>query len=71
VVVDHGSAAPWSWRSSDGREPEFPAPEQILAGMGLGPGWEIETCERAERAATGPDDQTATVTDNIIVTRRA
>jgi SAM-dependent methyltransferase len=71
VVIDHGSAAPWSWRPSDGREPEFPAPEQILAGLGLGPGWETETCERAERAATGPDDQTATVTDNIIVTRRA
>ena len=61
VVIDHGWAAPWSWRPSDGREPEFPAPEQILAGLGLGPGWETEACERAERAATGPDGQTATV----------
>jgi SAM-dependent methyltransferase len=71
VVIDHGSAAPWSWQPPDGREPQFPAPEQTLAGLGLGPGWETVICERAERVATGPDGQTATVTDNIIALRCA
>ena len=69
VVIDHGSAAPWSWRP-DGREPEFPAPTETLADLGLGPGWGIERCERADRVATGPDGQTATVTDHVIVLRR-
>jgi hypothetical protein len=65
VLIDHASAAPWSWRR-DGTEPQFPAPAQTLTGLDLGPGWETETCQRAERAATGPDGQTATVADNII-----
>lgn len=69
VIIDHASAAPWSWHR-DGAEPEFPAPGQTLAGLGLGPGWETETCQRGERVATGPDGQTATVADNIIVIRR-
>jgi SAM-dependent methyltransferase len=69
VLIDHGSAAPWSWRP-DGREPEFPTPADTLAGLGLGPGWQTRLCERAERNATGPDGQTATVADNIIVLRR-
>jgi len=71
VVIDHGSVSPWAWRQPDGRDPEIPSPEQTLAGLGLGHGWRTETCERAERAATGPDGQTATVTDNVIVLRRA
>jgi SAM-dependent methyltransferase len=69
ALIDHGSAAPWSWRP-DGREPEFPTPAQTLAGLSPGPGWETEICEQADRTATGPDGQTATVTDNIIVLRR-
>jgi SAM-dependent methyltransferase len=69
VLIDHGSAAPWSWRP-DGRELEFPAPAETLAALALGPGWRAEMCERAERAATGPEGQTATVTDNILVLRR-
>jgi len=69
VVIDHGSAVPWSWRR-DGQEPQFPAPTQTLADLGLGPEWQTETCEQDDRVANGPDGQTATVTDNIIVLRR-
>lgn len=70
VLIDHGSAAPWSWRP-DGREPEFSTPAETLTDLGLSPGWgRTEVCERADRVATGPDRQTATVTDNIIVLRR-
>ena len=69
VLIDHGSAAPWSWRP-DGGELEFPTPSETLVGLRLGPGWGTELCERAERVATGPDGQTATVTDNVLVLRR-
>lgn len=70
VILDHGSVAPWSWRPA-GQAPEIPTPEQTLADLDLGPGWRTETCQRAERVATGPDGQTATVTDNVIVLRRS
>jgi SAM-dependent methyltransferase len=70
VLIDHGSAAPWSWRP-DGREPQLPTPAQTLAGIDPGPGWETAMYEQADRAATGPHGQTATVTDNIIVLHRA
>jgi len=70
VIIDHGSVSPWAWRQPDGRDPEIPSPEQTLAGLGRGRGWRTETCERADRAAAGPDGQTATVTDNVIVLRR-
>ena len=69
VLIDHGSAAPWAWRP-DGKEPEFRTPAQTLADISLGPGWVTEMCEPATRIATGPDGQTATVTDNVIVLRR-
>jgi SAM-dependent methyltransferase len=69
VLIDHASAAPWSWRPDD-REPEFPTPAETLAGLRLGTGWGTELCERGARVAAGPDGQTATVTDNIIVLRR-
>jgi len=69
VIIDHGSAAPWSWRP-DGKEPRFPSPEETRTALALGPGWQEQACERAERTATGPDGQTATVTDNIITLRR-
>jgi hypothetical protein len=53
-----------------GRAPETPSPQQTLTGLDVGPGWQAETCERADRVAAGPDGQTATVTDNVIVLRR-
>ena len=70
VLIDHGSAAPWSWRPN-GREPEFPTPTETLVGLALDPGGRAELCERAEWVATGPDRHTATVVDNVIVLRRA
>jgi hypothetical protein len=70
VLIDHASAAPWSWRPDD-REPTFPTPTETLAGLGLASGWgRAELCERADRVAAGPDGQTATVTDNVLVLRR-
>ncbi|MFD5243986.1 class I SAM-dependent methyltransferase [Amycolatopsis sp. NPDC058340] len=68
VVVDHGSAAPWSWD----QDAEFPAPGEVAAGLDLDPAvWSIDRAEAAERLATGPGGRTATVVDHILILRRA
>lgn len=68
LVVEHASLAPWSWRSED--EVRFPTAEETLASLRLGDGWQVERCEAPHRTATGPQGQTATVTDNVIALRR-
>ena len=68
LIVEHASAAPWSWA-----EPHtaFPTPEQSLAALDLDPSrWRGEFVGAPERVATGPGGQRATVTDNVIAVRR-
>ncbi|WP_410632869.1 class I SAM-dependent methyltransferase [Amycolatopsis sp. cmx-4-83] len=67
VVVDHGSAAPWSWNP----EGDFPTPEAVFAELELDAGWRAERADAPRRVATGPAGQTATVTDHVLVVRRA
>ena len=68
LIVDHASVAPWSWADGDTR---FPTPAETLAGIGLDPeAWRPERLDAAERRATGPNGETATVTDNVIAVRR-
>lgn len=67
IVVDHASTAPWSWADPATR---YPTPEQTYAGLGLGDDWEPVLLSARDRVATGPDGQTATVTDNLVVARR-
>ena len=68
LIVDHASVSPWSWADPDTR---FPTPEQILASLELLPvQWHSERLESPRRPATGPDAQTATITDNVIAVRR-
>ncbi|MGW3974480.1 class I SAM-dependent methyltransferase [Streptomyces ardesiacus] len=70
LVVDHASVAPWSWRLD--RDPRFPTPGEVYAEMKLpDTGWTVERAEARNRRATGPGGQTATVTDHILVVRRA
>ncbi|MDT8915442.1 class I SAM-dependent methyltransferase [Amycolatopsis sp. PS_44_ISF1] len=66
LVVDHGSAAPWSWN----REQVFPTPRETADGLALGPGWHIERLDSPRRTAAGPDGQVAEVADNVIALRR-
>lgn len=67
LIVDHGSVAPWSWNQGA----TIPTPDQTLAGMNLDPpSWRTPSCEARNRTATGPDGQTAEVTDNVIALRR-
>ncbi|ROS75377.1 bifunctional 2-polyprenyl-6-hydroxyphenol methylase/3-demethylubiquinol 3-O-methyltransferase UbiG [Cellulomonas sp. PhB143] len=66
LVVDHGSAAPWSWDP----DATFPTPEETRAGLDLGDGWETVLLDAPQRVASGPDGATATVTDLVVVLRR-
>ena len=67
LVVEHGSAAPWSWN----QDAVFPTPEESLAEIGLDPtAWRVEELGAPQREATGPSGQTATVTDIVIALRR-
>ncbi|GAA2737512.1 class I SAM-dependent methyltransferase [Actinocorallia aurantiaca] len=68
LVVEHGSRHPWSSIDPDTR---FPTPEEIYAELGLDPaGWSPERLGTPRREATGPDGQTAVVTDTVIAVRR-
>ncbi|WET77323.1 class I SAM-dependent methyltransferase [Amycolatopsis sp. QT-25] len=68
VVVDHGSAAPWSWD----QDAEYPTPDDVAAELDLDPAeWSIDRAEAAERLATGPAGRTATVIDHVLILRRA
>ena len=68
LIVEHASVAPWSWAAPD---TAFPTPEQSLAALDLDPSrWHSEFVGAPEREATGPNGQSATVTDNVIALRR-
>lgn len=68
LIVDHASVAPWSWNQDPGT---FPTPRETLATLELDPAdWLEYRVEAADREATGPHGQVATVTDNVIALRR-
>jgi SAM-dependent methyltransferase len=70
LVVDHGSVAPWSWNRD--ADTHFPTPAEKFAELALDPaGWHAERLDSPKREATGPDGQTATVTDHVIAVRRS
>ncbi|MFI6576756.1 methyltransferase domain-containing protein [Nocardiopsis sp. NPDC050513] len=69
LVVDHGSERPWSW--SSGQDTRFPAPEEVFDALALDPAaWRPERLDTPRREATGPDGETATVTDTVVAVRR-
>ena len=70
LVVDHGSIAPWSWNQDP--DTHFPTPAEIATELALDPvQWPVVRADMPRRAATGPHGETATVTDNVLVLRRA
>ena len=68
VVIEHASAAPWSWQAD--QDVYFPSPQDTLKSLQLGDVWHVERCHAPQRTATGPQGQSATVTDNVIAVRR-
>ncbi len=70
LIVDHASTAPWSWNQDP--DVRFPTPQDTLEKLGLDENhWQPIRVEAAQRTASGPDGQRATVTDNVIALRRA
>jgi len=69
LIVTHASVAPWSWNQDP--HTRFPTPGEALAALDLNPGqWDTDLLGSPERQATGPNGQSATVTDNVIALRR-
>ncbi|MFE0019495.1 class I SAM-dependent methyltransferase [Amycolatopsis sp. NPDC059021] len=69
LVVDHGSAAPWSWNQDP--ETRYPSPREVAAGIALDAGaWRIERADAPRRIATGPGGRTAEVIDHVLLIRR-
>ncbi|MCP9212384.1 class I SAM-dependent methyltransferase [Streptomyces sp. NEAU-Y11] len=69
LVVDHGSAAPWSWNQDP--DTRYPSPREVAAGIELDPAvWTVERADAPRRIATGPDGSTAEVTDHVLLIRR-
>ncbi|WP_406510322.1 class I SAM-dependent methyltransferase [Streptomyces sp. NBC_00212] len=69
LVVDHGSTAPWSWNQDP--DVHYPTPAEVAAGIDLDSAtWTVERAESPRRIATGPDGQTAEVTDHVLLVRR-
>ncbi len=65
LIVTHASVAPWSWNQDP--HPLFPTPEEALASLELTSGqWRTEFLGAPERQSSGPNGQTATVTDTVI-----
>ncbi|MCK8436541.1 class I SAM-dependent methyltransferase [Streptomyces sp. D2-8] len=69
LVVDHGSAAPWSWNQDF--DTRYPSPREVAAGIDLDPRtWTVERADAPRRITTGPDGRTAEVTDHVLLIRR-
>ncbi len=69
LVVDHGSAAPWSWNQDP--DIHYPSPWEVAADIALDPAtWTVERADTPQRIATGPGGRTAEVTDHILLIRR-
>ncbi|MFI8090812.1 class I SAM-dependent methyltransferase [Streptomyces sp. NPDC086080] len=69
LVVDHGSTAPWSWDQDPGVR--YPTAREVAAEIALDPRtWTVERADSPRRTATGPDGQTAEVTDHVLIVHR-
>ncbi|MFI7327366.1 class I SAM-dependent methyltransferase [Streptomyces rubiginosohelvolus] len=68
IVIEHASTAPWSWQA--GQDIHYPTPDDVIASLQLDDTWAVERGDAPQRTATGPEGQTATVTDNVIAVRR-
>ncbi|OBF63615.1 SAM-dependent methyltransferase [Mycobacterium sp. 852002-50816_SCH5313054-b] len=69
LIVDHGAAPPWASKSA--HHHVFPRVDEVVAALNLDDNaWERLQVESVSRSAIGPEGQTGTVTDNVILLRR-
>ena len=72
LVVDHADPPPWADLDEQVRI-GFPTPQQVLADLDLGDGWEVVRAEVAARPATGPAGSAAQhghLNDSVVLVRR-
>ena len=66
LSVSPAAAPPWS----DHHDHVFPTVEEELAELALDPArWEVVECRNVEREATGPDGQTGSLLDGVLLMR--
>ncbi|WP_431925781.1 methyltransferase domain-containing protein [Micromonospora wenchangensis] len=69
LVVEHGAVPPWG--NAAHHHTRFPTPQETLADLDLDPdGWDVERLDAPQRQATGPDGQTGTLVDHLVLVRR-
>lgn len=69
LIVGHAAAPPWA--SADMHHHEFPTADSVLADLALDDSqWEKVRVEASERDVTGPDRQSAVLTDAVTWIRR-
>ncbi|WP_431885406.1 class I SAM-dependent methyltransferase [Micromonospora wenchangensis] len=69
LVVEHGAVPPWG--NAAHHHIRFPTPQETLADLDLDPdGWDVERLDAPQRQATGPDGQTGTLVDHLVLVRR-
>ncbi|SCE72140.1 Methyltransferase domain-containing protein [Micromonospora viridifaciens] len=69
LVVEHGAPPPWARESHP--HARFASPEEILAALDLdAAGWHTERLGAAYRTGTGPDGETGTLVDHVVLVRR-
>jgi SAM-dependent methyltransferase len=69
VIVDHNGPPPWA--SKLHHDHEFPSADEVVDSLNLdATEWERLQVQAVDREATGPNDEVATLTDNVIVLRR-
>jgi SAM-dependent methyltransferase len=65
--MDHG---PFRHEGHGDREKRFPAPDEVIAGLGLDDTWEVQTNRVHPRTQTGPDGKPAARTDSTVKLHR-
>ena len=69
VIVDHAAPPPWASRLN--HDHEFPSAQEVVDGLKLDDSaWKRLRVEAVGREATGPDGESGTLLDNVIVLRR-
>lgn len=69
LIVDHAGAPPWA--PKEAHDLRFPSAQEVLATLEPDPAqWITERAEPVGRTATGPDGQTGTLLDSVIMLRR-
>ena len=70
VVVGHATPPPWA-PPEHAAHVDLPSPQEVLDALQLPEqDWRTERLELVERTATGPQGQTGTLEDSLVVVRR-